>query len=109
MKVSIIICEESDNTVYQTIDVLDTEYGRIIECLLEAGCQVGVSTRAEGELEESQDDEGSFMRVIPEKYNYITTDFTADPSTSKPYPVSVEHRIVQELKSGVKNGHVSKR
>jgi len=101
---------DSDNTVYQTMDVLDTEYGRIIETLLRAKCRVGVSTRAEGELEEAKDDLGErYMRVIPESYQYVTTDFTADPSTVNPYPVAVERRVVQEIKTGLSNGNISGR
>lgn len=41
-------------TQYQTFDVLDTPYGRIVDTLLRAGCQVGCSTRAEGELREAE-------------------------------------------------------
>lgn len=90
--------------ILQEMDVLDTPYGRIVDTLLEAGCGVGVSTRAEGELEESVDEQGQkFYRVIPESYNYITTDFTADPSTTNPYPEQVQRRVVESIEKDREN------
>jgi hypothetical protein len=87
---------------FQNIDVLDTPCGRIVNTLMEAGCQVGVSTRAEGDLEEKEDDDGNkFQRVIPESYNYVTTDFTADPSTFGTVPMKVESNLVKEVVEGV--------
>jgi hypothetical protein len=90
--------DEDTNRVMQEMDVLDTPYGRIIDTLLESGCGVGVSTRAEGELEEALDEAGNkFYRVLPEAYRYITTDFTADPSTSNPYPEEVQRAMVESI------------
>jgi len=104
-KTSHVICEmwKEGNTVYQKIDVLDTPTGRIVGTLLEAGCNVGMSTRADGDLEESSDDDGKFSRVIPESYHYITTDFTADPSTFGAVPQDVQHNITQEARRQLKN------
>ena len=48
--------DEAQNKVFQEMDVLDTFWGRFVNTLMEAGCNVGVSTRADGELEESEDD-----------------------------------------------------
>lgn len=88
--------EEDASHLYQTMDVLDTPAGRIVDTLLRAGCNVGVSTRAEGELEECEDQKfGKYSRVIPESYNYITTDFTADPSTFDMAPISVRRNAVK--------------
>jgi len=87
--------DENDNKVKQEIDVLDTPYGRIVDTLVQAGCGVGVSTRADGELEEATDEKGEkYLNVLSEPYNYITTDFTADPSTIDPYPEDVQMRMV---------------
>ena len=84
------------------IEILDTPYGRIVNTLLRAGCNVGVSTRADGELEEAVDEAGNkFSRVIPEQYRFITVDFTADPSTFSPYAEKVEHNIVCAVQQGV--------
>lgn len=95
--------KENTNKVFQTLDVLDTPMGRIVDCLLRAGCGVGVSTRAEGDLEESEDDEGTFSRVIPESYRYITTDFTADPSTFDVLPIDVKRNVVSSVRAEMEN------
>ncbi len=92
--------DEAANMAYQRMDVLDTPAGRIVDCLLRAECTVGVSTRAEGELEECEDKTfGKYHRVIPESYKYITTDFTADPSTFDMAPVEVIRDVVSEAKT----------
>lgn len=81
--------------VFQEIDVFDTPCGRIINTLIMAGCQVGMSTRAEGDLEEKEDKDGKkFHNVVSEAYNYVTTDFTADPSTFNVAPVSIVKEVV---------------
>ncbi len=77
-----MVLNESENKVYAVMEVLDTPYGRIVDTLLRAGCGIGVSTRADGELEEALDEDGSgYQRVVPESYRFVTIDFTADPST----------------------------
>lgn len=95
--------DESSNKVYQTIDVLDVPMGRIVDSLLRAGCMVGMSTRAEGDLEESEDDQGKFSRVLPESYRYITTDFTADPSTFGALPMDLKRGVVSTIATEMKN------
>jgi len=92
--------DEEQGKVFQKMDVLDTPTGRVIDTLLRAGCNVGVSTRAEGDLEEAEDEEGPYSRVVPEKYRYTTTDFTADPSTFNVVPVEVKRNLVSEIKKG---------
>ena len=96
---------EGNEVVYQTIDVFDTPCGRIVNTLLEAECAVGVSTRAEGDLEECTDkDTGvKYSRVIPENYSYKTTDFTADPSTYGTKPMNIIREIKSELKGPLTN------
>lgn len=87
-----------DNKVYQTVDVLDTPMGRIVDCLLRADSQVGMSTRAEGDLEEAEDESGNkYQRVVPESYKYVTTDFTADPSTFGVAPMDVRYNVVKTV------------
>jgi len=88
---------------WQKFDVLDTPTGRIVDCLLRAGCQVGCSTRAEGDLEEAEDDDGAYQRVIPESYKYVTTDFTADPSTFGSVPHNMQRNVVSEVERELKN------
>ena len=97
------VVDKDNNTVYQVFDVLDTPTGRIVDCLIRAQCGVGVSTRAEGELTEEVDPttKKKFHRVIAEKYKYITTDFTADPSTFGTKPMEVRRNVVESIKSAV--------
>jgi len=103
--VSHVICEwvvdKDTDTVYQVFDVLDTPTGRIVDCLIRAECGVGVSTRAEGELTEEVDPDTKkkFHRVVAEKYKYITTDFTADPSTFGTMPIEVKRNVVESIKT----------
>jgi DNA-directed RNA polymerase subunit RPC12/RpoP len=94
---------------YDRIDVLDTPCGRIINTLLEAGCLVGVSTRAEGDLEEAERDGKKFQRVIPESFKYVTTDFTADPSTLGTVPMQLEKNLVREIKEAVEHKGVTRK
>jgi hypothetical protein len=91
--------DENENKVYQTFDILDTPCGRIVNTLLEAGCQVGCSTRAEGDLEEVKEGDTSFKRVVPESYKYITTDTTADPSTFDAVPLDVKRNIINAVRN----------
>lgn len=99
-----MIIDDNDNKVYQMFDVLDTPTGRIVDCLLRAGCKVGVSTRAEGELQESVDENGGkCYDVVPDKYKYITTDFTADPSTFGALPMDIKRNVVESVNMVLSN------
>jgi len=100
---------EDKTKVMQEMDILDTPYGRIVDTLLEAKCLVGVSTRAEGEMEDATDDKGNkYSRVIPEQYEYRTSDFTADPSTKQPYPEKVERDLVTQVQTGIEDEKIDK-
>lgn len=93
-----------DGRVYQTMDIVDTPMGRIVDTLLRANCKVGVSTRAEGELQEAKDDDGNtFYDVIAEKYKYKTTDFTADPSTYGAIPLEIKRGVIESVGQELKN------
>lgn len=111
--------DEATNKVFMNAEVLDTPYGRIVDTLLKAGCGLGVSTRAEGELEEivsedskDKEEEGGEdkkkFRVIPDAYKFITVDFTADPSTYSSYPEKVERDLVGIVKAGVDNEKIDR-
>lgn len=89
--------DEEKNEVYQTLDIIDTPTGRIVDALLRAECMVGVSTRAEGDIEEAESDEGPYHRIVPESYNYYATDFTADPSTFGTVPIDVKRNVVSSV------------
>jgi len=98
------------DTIKANLDVLPTDAGKFIDVLLKAGCEVGVSTRAEGELEEQSDDQGdSYQRVVPESYKFITVDFTADPSTLTSYPEDIKHNVVDGVKSGYESKTINRR
>lgn len=104
-----VICEMKieGNKVYQVFDVLDTPTGRIVDCLLRAGCKVGVSTRAEGELEEKTNGKEKYYRVIPESFKYITTDFTADPSTFGVAPLDIRRTVRKAAESILSDSQAS--
>ena len=98
-----MVLNEGENKVYAIMEVLDTPYGRIVDTLLRAGCGIGVSTRADGELEEALDEAGgSYQRVVPESYRFVTIDFTADPSTfGSELPITVERDVTKVIKTGL--------
>jgi cell division septum initiation protein DivIVA len=94
--------DESKNRVYQEMHVLDTPYGRIVDTLLRAESLVGVSTRAEGELQEQVDEGGAkYLNVVAESFNYVTTDFTADESTPCALPEQIERDLVGHIQAGM--------
>jgi hypothetical protein len=94
---------------YADFDVLDTPYGRIVDTLLRADCGVGVSTRAEGELEEAVDEDGTtYQNVLPESYRFVTVDFTADPSTLNVKPINVQRQVLKDLQKGVESREMPK-
>lgn len=97
-----------ENTELATFEVLDTPYGRIIETLFRAGCQVGCSTRAEGDLKEAEDESGKYLEVVPESYRFVTVDFTADPSTYRALPRNVEMNLVGHIQKGVEEKKMDK-
>jgi len=106
--------DDSKNITYQRLDVLDTPMGRIIETLLKAGCGVGMSTRAEGDLEdvEGDIDEATgkpkiYQKVIAETYRYVTTDFTADPSTFGAVPQDLEFNLCQSVSKSAREGKMN--
>jgi len=68
--------------VYTTMEVLNTPEGRIIATLLDSGCVLGVSTRADGELEKREQVDGDVQIYVNEdSYLFEGVDFVVDPST----------------------------
>jgi len=93
-----------ESKVYTEMDVLDTPQGRIIDALLAAKCNIGVSTRAEGDLREEIDESGNkCYHVIPEAYNFKVTDFTADPSTFGAFPIDIKRNIMSAVRKEIEN------
>jgi hypothetical protein len=69
-----------DKGVYVVIDILDTEQGRAVLPLIEYGSQLGISTRAYGEV--TVDSKGFKVPVLDE-YVFITWDLVAYPAFSE--------------------------
>jgi len=102
--------DEDKGIFYAAFDILPTEPGKFINILLEAGSLVGVSTRADGELEEALDEDGSrYHRVIPESYRFQTVDFTGDPSTPDAIPEKIISAVKSHYESTDPNQNISKR
>jgi hypothetical protein len=95
---------EDRTQVLQEMSVVDTPAGRIVDALLRAGCQVPVSTRAEGDLDEQIDESGNkFFDVVPESYRYTSTDFTADPSTLGAIPLEIKRGVTETIHAEFKD------
>lgn len=101
---------EKEGKVSATMDVLETPYGQIVDTLLQAGCGIGVSTRADGELEEAIDEAGNkYSRVVPESYRFVTVDFTADPSNfGSELPMDVQRNVAGAIKAGLDNEKIDR-
>lgn len=104
--ISSLHINEDTKVLYATLDLLPTEAGKFINILLEAGCLVGTSTRADGELEEKVDeaDGSKYSRVIPSSYVFQTLDFTGDPST----PDAVPENIIKAVESHYASKDINK-
>ena len=87
--ISDLYIDEAANTFNAVVDILPTIAGKFIYTLYEAGCDVGVSTRAEGDLSEEIDESTheKVFSVIPESYRLSCLDHTGDPSTAGARPV----------------------
>lgn len=79
--------DESRSALMADFDILPTIAGKFIHVLLEAGCLVGTSSRAEGDLEECvNESKEKYFRVVPESYRFSCSDFTGDRSTQDSLP-----------------------
>lgn len=103
--VSNVFIDEKAGLVKADFDLLPTEAGKFIHILHEAGVKVPASTRAEGELKEATDEDGSkFSDVVPESYRFVTVDHTGDPSCSNTEPEA----IVNAVRSHYENKSIDK-
>jgi hypothetical protein len=57
-------------------EILDTDAGRNLQALLQAGCKVGVSSRGYGSTKPNEKGED----VVQEDYKLVTFDFVAEPA-----------------------------
>lgn len=103
--ISNMFIDESSQTVKADFDILPTDAGKFVYVLLEAGVQVGASTRAEGELEEAINEHSGekYMRVKPETYVFATIDHTGDPSCFGTHPENIIKAVEKSYESHVVN------
>ena len=64
------------NDVIGKAKLLDTEYGRVAESILKSDCQLGVSSRGLGNVQEAHGQDSALVT----EYELITVDIVADPS-----------------------------
>lgn len=92
--VSNVFIDEKAGLVKADFDLLPTEAGKFIHILHEAGVKVPASTRAEGELKEAADEDGTkYQDVVPESYRFVTVDHTGDPSCSNTEPEAIVNAV----------------
>jgi hypothetical protein len=70
---------ESDNSFIGKAKVLSTPCGKILRCLIEDGVRIGMSTRALGSLQESND------YSLVKNMHLVAIDAVADPSYPKAF------------------------
>lgn len=74
---------EADGRVVGEAEILDTERGRNLRAILEAGGKVGVSSRGFGSVKK---DESTGADVVQDDYQLQTFDFVIDPAVNTAYP-----------------------
>lgn len=93
-RVSHIITEHKllpNGEIRGKIEVLDTPSGRIVETLLKAGVQLGISSRGDGSVEQKGD-----VSEVQDDYRLETYDLVLNPSTPGAYPSVVESEQNQQ-------------
>lgn len=83
------------NEVIGESEILDTPNGRILKTIMEAGAQVGVSSRGFGSTKTLPDG----TEEVQEDFKLDTFDFVADPATRSAYP-QVFHEELQRIPEG---------
>jgi len=72
----------SGDKVIGEAEILDTERGKNLKALLQAGCKIGVSSRGYGSTVENDKGES----VVQEDYKLVSFDFVAEPADASAYP-----------------------
>lgn len=70
-------------------EIVDSERGKTLKALLNAGCKVGVSSRGYGSTVENEQGES----VVQEDYRLATFDFVAEPADGDAFPDIVAESI----------------
>ena len=68
------------DSVYGTIEILDTPSGKIIQSLIESGITLGISSRGVGSTQRQGD-----TQVVQEDFQLICFDMVSEPSTPGAY------------------------
>lgn len=74
-----------DGTIRGRLEILDTPNGRIAETLLNAGVQLGISSRGDGSVERKGD-----VSEVQDDFRLETYDLVLKPSTPGAFPQIVE-------------------
>lgn len=64
------------NTVYGTVELLDTPSGKVLQSLVESGVKLGISSRGVGSTKKQGD-----YYTVEEDFQLICWDFVSEPST----------------------------
>jgi len=64
------------NTVYGTVELLDTPSGKVLQSLVESGVKLGISSRGVGSTKKTGD-----YYTVDEDFQLICWDFVSEPST----------------------------
>lgn len=86
-----------DGNVYGTFDILDTPNGRIMKTLLDYGCKLGVSSRGEGDVTDT--DKGA--EVDEDSYYFVAFDSVVTPAVKKARPGLTESLKRETLKESI--------
>ncbi len=64
------------NTVYGTVELLDTPSGKVLQSLVESGVKLGISSRGVGSTKKQGD-----YYTVEDDFQLICWDFVSEPST----------------------------
>lgn len=92
--------DDQNGTLTGTFDILDTPNGRILKSLLDYGCKIGVSSRGEGDVVNTEEPN---MNVIDEdSYYFVGFDAVCLPAVKKAKPSLQESLKRESLKESLK-------
>ena len=86
-----------DDDVVGTIEVLNTPAGKILQELLKAGIEIGISSRGLGSVKENENGES----VVQEDFELVAFDMVSNPSTHGAFMHSLRESVDKYGKSCV--------
>ena len=72
-----------EDTVYGSVELLDTPAGKILQSLVESGITLGISSRGVGSTKKDGD-----HQVVQDDFQLICWDFVSEPSTPGAFMMS---------------------